>query len=325
MKVYHISKYGEPEKVLILKEVDKPIPKKNEVLIKVCSTSINDYDWSIVRGKPYIFRLMFGLFRPKKKFQIAGMELSGIIKALGTNIKRFKLGDEVYGDISSHGFGSFAEYICIDEKALEIKPDKMSFEEAASIPHATMLALQGLRDVGKIKEGQKILINGGGGGVGTFGLQIAKLYKSEVTGVDTGEKLQKMKELGFDHIIDYKEADFTRKENKYDLILDCKTNHSPFDYLHVLNPNGKYVTIGGQMSRIIQLLFLNPFISMISKKRMFIVSLKPNRDLDYINKLYLAGQIKCIIDGPYTLENVPSAIQFFGEGKHFGKVVISIN
>ena len=324
MKAYSFNKYGEPEKVLVFKEVEKPVPKDNEVLVKIHATTINDYDWSMVRGKPYLYRLMFGMRKPRKKLQIPGMELAGTVEALGANATRFKVGDTIYGDTSGHGFGSFAEYMCIDEKALVNKPTHMSFEEAASIPHAAMLALQGLHDVGKIQEGQKILINGGGGGVGTFGLQIARLHNAEVTGVDTGEKLQMMKKLGFDHIIDYKEEDFTKSGKQYDLILDCKTNRSPFAYIRALKPKGKYVTVGGYISQLIQLLCLKSLISLLSKKDLHIVALKPNKDLEYINKLYEADQIKCIIDGPYTLEKVPWAIRYFGEGKHKGKIVILI-
>lgn len=181
MKAIVLTKYGSPS-MLQLQELPKPVPQENEVLVKIHATAINDYDWSMVRGKPHLYRLMFGLLKPKIK--IPGMELSGTIEALGKNVQSFKLGDVVYGDISDYGFGSFAEYICIHEKALALKPPKMTFEEAAAIPHASLLAYQGLIDLGKIQNGQQILINGAGGGVGTFGLQLAKLYDAEVTGVE---------------------------------------------------------------------------------------------------------------------------------------------
>ncbi len=251
--------------MLQLKEVEKPIPKENEVLVKVIATAVNDYDWSMVRGKPYLYRLMFGIIKPKRK--IPGMELAGIIEALGTNATSFKVGDAVYGDISGYGFGSFAEYICINEKALKLKPGKMSFEQAASIPHASMLAVQALIDIGKVEKGEKILINGAGGGFGTFGLQIAKLYNTEVTGVDTGDKLKMMKSIGFDHIIDYRKEDFTKNGQRYDLILDAKTNRSTFNYLRSLSPNGRYVTVGGTISRLLQAFILGPLIRLFSKKK----------------------------------------------------------
>ncbi len=319
MRALVFTKYGSPE-VLQLKEIAKPTPEENAVLIKIHATAVNDYDWSLIRGKPYLLRLLYGILRPKH--QIPGMELAGTIEELGANVNLFKIGDAVYGDISEYGFGSFAEYVCINEKALTLKPDKMSFEEAAAISHAAMLAMQGLIGIGEIKKGQKILINGAGGGVGTFGLQIAKLYDAEVTGVDTGNKLKMMKELGFDHIIDYKKEDFTKNKRRYDLILDAKTTRSTFQYLRVLNPNGKYVTVGGYLIRLIQVLILKPWISVFSNKRVHIVALKPNKDLEYINELFSAGKIKPVIDGPYKLGEVPGIIQYFGEGKHIGKIII---
>ncbi|MGB5289469.1 MAG: NAD(P)-dependent alcohol dehydrogenase, partial [Ignavibacteriaceae bacterium] len=277
---------------------------------------------SMVRGKPYLYRLMFGIIKPKRK--IPGMELAGIIEELGTNATSFKVGDAVYGDISGYGFGSFAEYISINEKALKLKPGKMSFEQAASIPHASMLAVQALIDIGQVQIGEKILINGAGGGFGTFGLQIAKLYNTEVTGVDTGDKLEMMKSIGFDHVIDYKKENFTKNGQRYDLILDAKTNRSTFDYLRSLSPNGRYVTVGGFISRLLQAFFLGSIIRRFSKKNIRIVALKPNKDLDYINELFKEGKIKPVIDGPYKLSEVPEAIRHFGEGKHKGKVVITL-
>ncbi len=321
MKAIVLTKYGSPE-VVQLKEVPKPTPKDNEVLLKIHATAVNDYDWSLMRGKPYMYRIMFGLLKPK--IQIPGMELAGTVEQVGAQAGLFKVGDAVYGDISAYGFGSFAEYMCINEQALTLKPSKMSFEQAASIPHAAMLALQGLLDIGGIREGQKILINGAGGGVGTIGLQIARLYHAEVTGVDTGDKLKMMKSIGFDHIIDYQQQDFTKNGQRYDLILDTKTNRSTFHYLRSLSPKGKYVTVGGYLTRIFQILLLKPWISIFSKKKIHIVALKPNKDLDYIKELFEAGKIKPVIDGPYMLHEVPRAIQYFGEGYHKGKVVITL-
>lgn len=322
MKALVFTKYGSPE-ILQLKEITKPTPKENEVLVKIHATAVNDYDWSMIRGKPYLYRLLFGLLKPKH--QIPGMELSGTIEALGTNAKSFKVGDAVYGDISAYGFGSFAEYMSINEKALTLKPDEMSFEEATAIPHAAALALQGLVDSGGIQKDQKILINGAGGGMGTFGLQIAKLYNAEVTGVDSGDKLNMMREIGFDHIIDYKKEDFTKNGQTYDLILDAKTTRSTFDYMRALSPNGKYVTVGGYLNRLFPMLLLKPFISVFSKKRIHILALKPNKDLGYINELFEAGKIRPIVDGPFNLSEAPKAIQYFGEGRHQGKVVIVNN
>lgn len=323
MEAIQFEKYGSPEKVLKFKEVEKPTPKENEVLIKIRATTVNDYDWSLVRGKPYLYRLMFGLFKPKH--QISGIELAGLIEDIGSEVTGLKVGDAVYGDISEYGFGTFAEYISINEKAVIKKPNELSFEEAAVLPHASTLALQALRDLGKIKQGQNILINGGGGGVGTIGLQIAKLYNCVVTGVDSGEKLEMMKSIGFDFVIDYKKTNFTKNGEQYDLILDCKTNKSAFSYLKSLKPNGKYVTIGGKLSSIIKILFWSKLALLFSTKKLQILGLKPNKDLEYIGELCKQNKIKCKIDGPYSLEEIPGLVQYFGEGKHLGKIVILTN
>ncbi len=325
MKAYHIKSYGEPNKVLRLLETEKPEPKNTEVLVKVHATTINDYDWSITTGKPFAYRLIFGIFRPRKKLMVPGMEVAGIVHKVGSNATKFKEGDAVYGDISNHGFGSFAEFLCIDERALALKPNSMSFEEAASIPHAAMLALQGLRDVGQIKERQKVLINGGGGGVGSFGLQLAKLYNADVTGVDTGEKLKAMKAQGFDKVLDYKKVDFTKSDQQYDLILDCKTNRSLWKFLKVLETKGKYVSIGGSSGKLLQLLYMGPILKLFSKKRMHMVMLKTNKGLEYVNKLYEKNKIHCIIDGPYPFDKIPWAVQRFGDALHHGKIVISVS
>jgi NADPH:quinone reductase-like Zn-dependent oxidoreductase len=325
MKAYNVKNYGAPDKVLKLIEAEQPEPKNTEVLVKVRATSINDYDWCLTTGKPFSYRLIFGIFSPRKKLRIPGMEVAGIVAQVGNNATKFKADDAVYGDISAFGFGSFAEFLCIDEKALARKPDSMSFEEATSIPHASMLALQGLRDVGQIKDGQKILINGGGGGVGSFGIQLAKLYNTVVTGVDTGEKLKAMETLGFDKLIDYKKEDFTKSDQRYDLILDCKTNRSLWKFLKVLEPEGKYISIGGRSGKLLQMLYMSPILKLFSKKRMHMVMLKANKDLEYINELYEDNKIHCVLDGPYTFDKIPWAIQRFGDGLHHGKIVISVN
>ena len=320
MKAIIFEKYGLPKKVLSVKEVTVPIPKESEVLIRIKATAVNDYDWSLIRGKPYMYRLMFGLFKPKNS--IAGMELSGLVEEIGLNVKKFKVGDAVFGDISNFGFGTFAEYICINENAIIKKPDGLSFEEAAALPHASTLALQALRDLGGINEGQKILINGGGGGVGTIGLQLAKLHNCEVTGVDSQEKLDMMKTLGYDNVIDYKKINFTKTGEQYDLILDCKTNKSVFSYLKALKPGGKYVTIGGKLDKLIKVLFWSKVLYFVSTKKLLILSLRANEGLEYICELLIQNKIKCEIDGPYSLEETASLVQYFGDGAHKGKIVI---
>jgi NADPH:quinone reductase-like Zn-dependent oxidoreductase len=256
--------------------------------------------------------------------KILGSDIAGRVEVVGKNVKKFQPGDNVYGDLSGR-WGGFAEYVCANENALELKPNSMSFEEAAAIPQAAMLAVQGLIDKGKIQPGQKLLINGAGGGVGTFGVQIAKLFGAEITGVDNTGKLEMMRSMGFDHVIDYTREDFTKSGKQYDLILDAKTNRSMFDYLRALRPNGIYATVGGSLPRLFQALILGPLISMIYKKKISIVALKPNKDLGYMNELYEAGKIKPVIDGPYKLEDVPRTFKIFGEGTHRGKIVITID
>lgn len=319
MKAIIYTKYGGPE-VLQIKEVEKPFPKDDEVLIKVYAVSLNDWDWALLQGD-FINRLLNGLLKPKKK--ILGSDIAGRIEAVGKNVKQFQPGDEVYGDLSGQ-WGGFAEYVCAGEKALALKPASMSFVEAAAIPQAAMLAVQGLIDKGKIQPGQKLLINGAGGGVGTFAIQIAKLYGAEVTGVDSTEKLDMLHTMGFDHVIDYTKEDFTKNGKCYDLVLDAKTNRSVFNYTRSLYRNGVYVTVGGSLSRLLQALLLGPWISMVSKKHIRIVALKPNKDLAYMNGLFEAGKIKPVIDGPYKLEEVPEAFRIFGKADHKGKLVITI-
>jgi NADPH:quinone reductase-like Zn-dependent oxidoreductase len=319
MKAIVFTKYGTTE-VLELKEIDKPIPKEDEVLIKVYAVSINDWDLGLLQGDP-INRLLNGLFKPKIK--ILGSDIAGRVEEVGKNVKKFQPADEVYGDLSGR-WGGFAEYVCAREKALALKPASMSFEEAAAIPQAAMLAIQGLRDKGQIQSGQKLLINGAGGGVGTFAVQIAKLYGVEVTGVDNSGKLDMMHSMGFNHVINYKQEDFTKNVKSYDLILDVKTNRSIFDYIRVLSRNGIYVTVGGSLVRLLQALFLGPWISMFSKKKICFVALKSNRDLNYMNELFETGKVKPVIDRTFRLDEVPKALRFFSEGDHKGKVVITV-
>ena len=319
LKAIIYTKYGGPE-VLQIKEIEKPYPKVDEVLIKVHAASINDWDWGLLHGD-FINRMLNGLRKPKRK--ILGSDIAGRVEVVGKNVTKFKTGDEVYGDLSGQ-WGGFAEYVCANEKALALKPASMSFETAAAIPQAAMLAVQGLIDKGKIKQGQKVLINGAGGGVGTFGIQIAKLYGVEVTGVDHTSKLDMLRSMGFDHVIDYTKEDFTKNGNRYDLILDVKTNRSMFDYARALNRNGVYVTVGGTIGRLFLGLFLAPWISMISKKRFRLVALKPNKDLNYMNELFESGKLKAVIDGPYKLDELADAFRIFGKAEHKGKLVITV-
>ena len=217
MKAIVLTKYGPPS-ALQVGQPAKPTPKDGEVLVKVRATAVNDWDWCFVRGKPLIYRLLFGLSKPK--VTVLGAEVAGTVEALGDGANEFQPGDHVYGDISEAGFGGFAEYVCVRQDALHHKPRRMSFEEAAALPHAAMLALQGLVDVGQIQQGERVLINGAGGGVGIIGVQIAEQYGAEVTGVDSADKLDTLRAVGFDHVIDYQQQDFTANGEHYDLIVD---------------------------------------------------------------------------------------------------------
>jgi NADPH:quinone reductase-like Zn-dependent oxidoreductase len=319
MKAIVYEKYGTAD-VLELKEVDKPVIKDNEVLIKVYAVSLNDWDVALLDGD-FINRIMNGFSKPK--IQILGSDVAGKVEAIGKDVSAFRVGDDVYGDLSGR-WGGFAEYVSAFENALALKPASMTFEQAASIPQAAMLAVQGLIDKGKIQAGQKVLINGAGGGVGTFGVQIAKLYGVEITGVDNSGKLELMRATGFDHVIDYTKEDFTKNGKQYDLILDAKTNRPPLQYLRALTPTGKYVTVGGDIPRLLQALILSPWVSMFTRKKIGIVALKPNKDLGYMNKLFEEGKVKPVIDGPYPLEAVPETFRLFGKGLHKGKVVITV-
>jgi len=320
LKAIIYTAYGGPE-VLRVEEMEKPFPKDDEVLIKVHAASINDWDWGLLHGD-FVNRMLNGLMKPKRK--ILGSDIAGRVEAIGKNVTRFRTGDDVYGDLSGQ-WGGFAEYVCARETALALKPATMRFEEAAAIPQAAMLAVQGLIDKGKIQPGQKLLINGAGGGVGIFALQIAKTYGIEVTGVDKTNKLDMMRSLGFDHVIDYTKEDFTKTSQRYDLILDAKTNRPMRDYVRALNPSGVYVTVGGDMSRLLQALLLGPWISRFNRKYIRIVALKPNKDLDYMNKLFEAGKVKPVIEGPYRMDEIQKAFEFFGRGDHKGKIIIIIN
>ncbi|MCZ6854541.1 MAG: NAD(P)-dependent alcohol dehydrogenase, partial [Gammaproteobacteria bacterium] len=281
MKAIVFTEYGSTD-VLQLKEVATPVPSEDEVLVKIHAASINDWDWGLMHGEPVFTRLFTGLLKPKPSIQIPGCDIAGQIEAVGRNVDGFQPGDKVYGDLCQSGFGAFAEYVCAPETALASMPPSMTFNEAASIPQAAMLAVQGLFDRGKLHAEQKLLINGAGGGVGTFGVQMAKTLGVEITVVDSSVKLDMLRSLGAHHVIDYREEDFTRNGQRYDLILDTKTTRSMSDYLRSLSPNGIYVTVGGSMTRIFQALLLGPWISRTRNKKVQIVALKANKDLAYM-------------------------------------------
>ncbi|MBS4171719.1 NAD(P)-dependent alcohol dehydrogenase [Bacillus sp. FJAT-49736] len=322
MKAIIYEKYGTTD-VLKLQEIEMPYPKVNEVLVKVHAVSVNSWDWDLLRGKPFLAR-MGGLLKPK--YKILGADISGRVEAVGSNVKHLVQGDEVFGDISWCGWGGFAEYVCVHEEALSLKPVSMTFDQAAAIPQAAVLALQGLRNKGQIKDGQTVLINGAGGGVGTFALQIAKLHGAEVTCIDSPVKLDMLKEMGADHVVDYTREDFTKRGKYYDLILDVVGNRSIFDYKRVLNANGTYVMVGGTLSLILQLLCLGRFISKKENKNLAILVHRPNKnDQDILKDLFVAGKLVPVIGKRYKLNQVNEAIGYLGKGHAKGKVVISVD
>jgi len=319
MKAIVYTKYGPPD-VLQLKEVAKPTPKDNEVLVEVHAASVNDWDWGLLRGKPFVNRLLFGLRKPKVK--ILGCDIAGRVEAVGRNVKQFQPGDEVFGDISGCGMGDFAEYVCARENVLAQKSASMTYEEAAVVPQAAVLALQGLRK-GQIQPGQKVLINGAGGGVGTFGVQIAKSFGAEVTGVDSTGKLDMVRSIGADQVIDYTKEDFTKSGRRYDLILDVVVYRSIFDYKRALSPKGIFVMIGGSIPRVFLIALTAPLIT--RSKKLVILAHKPNsKDLIFMNNLFEAGKVVPVIDRRYPLSEVPEALRYFGKGHVQGKVVITV-
>jgi NADPH:quinone reductase-like Zn-dependent oxidoreductase len=320
MKAIVYTKYGSPE-VLQLKEVAKPTPKDDEVLIKVQAVSVNRSDWEGLSGKPLYARLG-GLLKPRH--HILGSDIAGRVEMAGRHIRRFRPGDEVFGDILPR-LGGFAEYVCARESALAPKPASMTFEEAAAIPQAAVIALQGTRNKGKIQPGQKVLITGAGGGAGTFAVQLAKLYGAEVTGVDNTGKLDFMRSLGADHVIDYTREDFTKNGKQYDLILDVVAHRSVFAYKRALGSRGSYFLTGGSVTTIFQVLLLGPWIRGITGKKMRILAVQPNlEDLVYVTELYEAGKVVPFIDRRYPLSEIPEALRYLGEGRTKGKVVITV-
>jgi len=315
MKAIVCTKYGSPD-VLELKEVEKPIPKDNEALVKVHATSLNATDFEYLRGV-FIARLVYkGLLKPKKT--ILGTDIAGQVEAVGRNVKQFQPGDEIWGDLSLCGWGAFAEYVCVPENVLSPKPVSMTFEEAAAIPTAAVLALHNLCGKRSIQPGQKVLINGAGGSVGTFAVQLAKYFGAEVTGVDCAKKLDMLRSIGADHVIDYTQEDFTKNGQHYDLILDIVVQRWIFDYKRALTHEGIVVMVGGSMTRV----FLN---MLLGPKKMGVVIWKPNKeDFVFLEELFEAGKVKPVIDRCYPLSDVPKAFRYLEEGLAKGKIVITV-
>jgi NADPH:quinone reductase-like Zn-dependent oxidoreductase len=324
MKAIVCTKYGSPD-VLQLQEVAKPAPKDDEVLIRIYAASINARDWRFLRANPFFIRLMpGGLLRPKNK--ILGADLAGRVEATGRLIKQFQPGDEVFGYLpSATSRGTFAEYVCASEKAITLKPANLTFEQAAAVPEAAMTALQGLRNKGNIQPGQKVLINGASGGVGTFAVQIAKAFGAEVTAVCSTRNLDMVRSIGADHVIDYKVEDFTQNGQQYDLILAVNGYHPISDYLRALSPEGIYVVAGGSMVQLFQAALQRRRASKTGSQRTHVVSLVQNQnDLIFMKELLESGKVIPIIDGCYPLRKTPEAFWYFEKEHPKGKVVITM-
>lgn len=322
MKAIVYTKYGSPD-VLKLKDVAKPIPKDNEVLVKVLAASVNYGNLALIKGEPFIARLWSGLLKPKHI--IPGGDMAGRVEAVGKNVKQFKPGDEVFADLCECGWGAFAEYAAVHESELVLKPVNLSFEESAAVPMAAVTALQGLRDKGKLEYGQKVLINGASGGVGTFAVQIAKAFGAEVTGVCSTKNVNILKSIGADYVIDYTREDFTQNKKRYDLILAANGYHPISAYKRALNTNGVYVMTGGSGAQIFEAMIFGPWLSMSGNKKMCSLMQKPNRkDLLYLKGLLEAGKVKPVVDRCYKLSEVPEAIRYFEKGHAQGKVVITM-
>jgi NADPH:quinone reductase-like Zn-dependent oxidoreductase len=320
MKALIRDRYGPPD-VLEVRDIERPAPTEREVLVRVHAASINDWDWQMLQ------RPMLPLGFTTPRVRVLGSDIAGRVAAVGSGVQRFTVGDEVYGDLSrfgSGGWGGFAEYVCAPEAALVRKPLRMTFEQAAALPQAGQLAVQGLFAVGPVRPGQKVLINGAGGGVGTIAIQLAKSKDVEVTGVDSALKFDMMRAIGFDHVIDYRKENFAGNGRHYDLILDTKTTRSPFAYLRSLSPGGTYATVGGNLSRLIQFVIFGWCIRQTTSKTVRLITLKQNRDLPYLNERFEAGQLIPVIDGPYQLSEAREAFRRYGAGTLNGKVVIAM-
>ncbi len=322
MKAIVYTQYGTPDR-LHLQEVEKPTPGTGEVLVKVMASSINSWDADLLKGNAFIIRLIGGFFKPRHK--ILGADIAGTVESVGHNVKDFKPGDEVLGDIAENGFGGYAEYVSVPEKLLVRKSPAMTFHQAAALPQAGLLALQGLRYQGEISAGQKILINGAGGGVGPIALQYAKYKGAEVTCVDGEEKFDLLRSLGADHLLDFRKEDYTQSGIQYDKILDVIAHRTVSDYKRALKPGGIFSMIGGSMGWLLIHLMLRAVLPYKGSKKVGIMGYKPNRkDLDYLVQLFEEGNVIPVVDRSFALAETADAFRYFMSGKFKGKIIISV-
>ncbi|MHA6265170.1 NAD(P)-dependent alcohol dehydrogenase [Arenibacterium sp. CAU 1754] len=323
MKAIVFTEYGSPDN-LELRDVAKPVPGRNDVLIRVHASSVNSWDWEFLNGVPFINRMLLGLFRPKQDRRILGGDVAGTVEKVGADVTRFKPGDAVFGDLWDR-FGGFAEYACAPEIALERKPGNISFEQAACVPQAGVLALQGVLKAGQLGPGQKVLINGAGGGVGTFAIQLAKQAGANVTAVDAAHKLDTMRAVGADAVLDYRSTDFTKTGARYDLIIDCQCRRSMVNILRALELRGTYAFIGGSIPRVYQMWMFGLWLKITGQSRtLCLVAEGPNKGLAQLRDLIEAGKLVPVIDRTYALSDVPEAMRYFGQGQHKGKIAITV-
>ncbi len=320
MKAIVNTQYGSPD-VLRMLNVAKPTPKENEVLIRIHAVAVNAGDWHLLKADPFLVRLQFGLFKPK--YTILGADIAGRVEAVGQKVNKFRVGDEVFGDISSSGWGGYAEYVAVREDVLVLKPTNITFEEAAAVPMAAVTALLGLKE-GNIQQGHTVLINGASGGVGTFAVQIAKVFGAVVTAVCSPRNMELARSLGADHVIDYTKEDFTKSGKQYDLIIAANGYHSLTDYQRALRPNGQYVMIGGTMAQVFEALLFGRMKSKDNQKMSHIMAQPSQKELAFVAGLLADGKIKPVIAKRYTLAQTAEAIRCVEEGHAQGKVVITV-
>ena len=317
MKAVVYRKYGPPD-LLRLEDIEKPLPGNNQVLVKVIAASVNAYDWHLLRGKPFMARFIGGLIRPKNP--VLGADFAGRVEAVGSSVRQFEPGQEVFGCQQ----GSFAQYISVREERLVCMPANISFEQAAATPMAALTALQALRDYGSIQPGQRVLINGAGGGVGTFAVQIARSFGADVTGVCSTRNLEMVRSIGAHHVIDYNHENFTKSDRSYDLIIGANGYHSIFDYRRALSPRGVYIMTGGSNAQMFQA-SLGGLVSVGTRKKLGGMMAKVDpKDLAFLAKLLEEGRIKPVIDRHYPLGEVPQAIRYIEEGHARGKIIIVV-
>ena len=322
MKAIVHTEYGSPD-VLQLKDVEQPLPAPDQVLVQIHAASVNYGNLALVKGEPFLVRLMSGgLLKPKHT--IPGGDIAGRVEAIGGSVTQFQPGDEVFGDISDCGFGGFAEYVAVPESALAPKPANLTYEEAAAVPQAAVVALQGLRDLGRIQSGQQVLIYGASGGIGTFAVQIAKAFGADVTGVCSTRNLDLVRSIGADQVMDYTQQDFAQGEQRYDLIVATAGYRSIFDYRRALAPQGIYVMTGGSTAQVFQAM-LGPLLSEKGGRQLGNLAHHPNQsDLVTVRELVEAGQVRPVIDRRYPLRETAEALRYYGGGHARGKVVITI-